>query len=231
LQIQNLLAGWPAQTVAAALAGSAAIAWLARLPKPAPLAGWESPWIKRPLPLWLHALILSGLGAAWVIPSLNASLGDAVQGAFLLAVLYSISIVDLETLEVPLAPAFLGILVRFACVMTLERESLLATVLGTFTGAGVLALVGLAYEWLRGHPGLGQGDTAVLGLVGAYVGWQGLIPALMAAAIAGLLGGGGVLLYKRKALNSPLPFGPFLAAGGWGVYVAQAAGWLPGAGN
>ena len=52
-------------------------------------------------------------------------------------------------------------------------------------------------------------------------------PALLAGALAGLLCGGAALLLMRRPLDTPLPFVPFLAAGGWTVYLAQAAGWLP----
>jgi leader peptidase (prepilin peptidase)/N-methyltransferase len=100
--------------------------------------------------------------------------------------------------------------------------------LGLFTGAGMLSLTALAYEAIRGRVGLGSGDGAVLGLIGAFVGWQGLVPSLLAAALVGLVGGGGLLLLTRKPLGTPLPFAPFLAAGGCIVFAAQQAGWIEG---
>jgi leader peptidase (prepilin peptidase) / N-methyltransferase len=174
-----------------------------------------------------HGVFLAALAAGLAFAQQDAAPADIVQGALLLGILYGVAVTDVATLEVPLAPLFLGMVVRVGSTALLDRAALPATVLGLFSGAGVLAVVGLAYEWVRGRPGLGHGDTAVLGLIGSYVGWQGLLPALLAGAAAGLLGGGGALLLTRRPLDTPVPFVPFLAAGGWAVYLAQAVGWLP----
>jgi len=151
------------------------------------------------------------------------------QGVLLTCLLYGLAIEDLRTMQIPLAVVFGGIGARIASLALIERTALLPMVLGLFAGAGMLMLAGQAYEWARGRTGLGQGDAAVLGMIGCFVGWQGLVPALLSAALAGLLGGGGLFLLRRKPLDTPLPFAPFLAAGGWAVYLAQRMGWLPGA--
>ena len=174
-----------------------------------------------------HGVVLAVLAFSLAIVQGDATPGDLAQGAVLLGVLYGIAVTDLATLRVPLGPVFLGILLHGGLTALLDRTALPAAMLGLFGGAGMLALAGLAYEWIRARPGLGHGDTAVLGLIGSYVGWQGVIPALLAGALAGLLCGGAVLLVSRRPLDTPLPFVPFLAAGGWAVYLAQVAGWLP----
>jgi prepilin signal peptidase PulO-like enzyme (type II secretory pathway) len=174
-----------------------------------------------------HGVLLAALALSFAALQRDATPGDLAQGAVLLGVLYGVAVTDLATLQVPLGPVFLGILVRGGAAALLDRPALPSAVLGLFGGAGMLALAGLAYEWIRGRPGLGHGDTAVLGLIGSYVGWEGVVPALLAGALAGLLCGGGALLLTRRPMDTPLPFVPFLAAGGWAVYLAQAAGWLP----
>jgi leader peptidase (prepilin peptidase)/N-methyltransferase len=168
------------------------------------------------------ALLIAAL--AWLLR--DVSVAQWSQGLLLTCLLYVLAIVDLHTLHVPLPLVFAGIGVRLMYLALLERPALLPMLLGLFAGAGMLTLAALAYETVRGRMGLGQGDAAVLGLIGAFVGWQGLLPALLGAALAGLIGGGTVLLAMRKPLDTPLPFAPFLAAGGWAVFAAQAAGWL-----
>ena len=211
--------------VAAMCFAAAAILVTLRKPWRTGAAGAARPASHRALAA--HGVLLSALAIGLAIAQQDAAPADVLEGALLLGVLYGVAVTDAATLEVPLAPVFLGMLVRVGLTAVVDRAALPAAVLGLFSGAGVLAVAGLAYEWARGRPGLGHGDTAVLGLIGSYVGWQGLVPALLAGAAAGLLGGGTVLLLTRRPLDTPLPFVPFLAAGGWAVYLAQAAGWLP----
>jgi len=175
----------------------------------------------------LHSAALALPGALLAFVMRDAPPGAWSQGVLLTCLLYALAVTDLRTLHVPLPVVFGGMGARVAYLMALERPALLPMLLGLFAGAGMLTVAGLAYETVRGRAGLGQGDAAVLGMIGGFVGWQGLVPALLGAAVAGLIVGGGLLLILRKPLDTPLPFAPFLAAGGWAVYTAQAAGWLP----
>jgi prepilin signal peptidase PulO-like enzyme (type II secretory pathway) len=175
----------------------------------------------------LHVGALALLGIPIVLLARAATLAESVQCVTLMGVLYGISAADLRTLQVPLAPLFAAMLVRIVAVGLTDRTVLQPAVLGLFTGAGVLTLVGLAYEWIRGRPGLGAGDSAVLGLIGCYVGWQGIVPVLLVGAVSGLVGGGAMLVVARRPLSTPLPFAPFLAIGGWIVFLAQWGGWFP----
>ena len=72
--------------------------------------------------------------------------------------------------------------------------------------------------------GLGDGDAALLGLIGAFVGWQGLLPVVILSAAGGIIAGAPALLLLRKPLDTPLPFAPFLCGGGLTVYLLQAGG-------
>jgi leader peptidase (prepilin peptidase)/N-methyltransferase len=182
----------------------------------------------RPGRILLHGCAAAALSLL-LLPALDGFPGtEWAQAVLLSCLLYGLAVADLRSLSVPLPVVFGGIAIRIASLALLEREALLPMMLGLFAGAGMLALTGLAYELVRHRPGLGAGDTAVLGLIGCFVGWQGLVPALLGAALAGLIGGGGGLMLLRKPLHTPLPFAPFLAAGGWAVFAAQHAGWLPG---
>jgi prepilin signal peptidase PulO-like enzyme (type II secretory pathway) len=208
--------------VGVALLGGAGAAWaLVR-----EVVDARGPRIRRAA---IHCAAGTGL-ALLLLPALREYPGgEWTQAVLLTCLLYVLAVVDLHTLHVPLPLVFGGIVFRVAYLALLERTALLPMMLGLFAGAGMLYLAALAYETVRGRPGLGQGDAAVLGLIGCFVGWQGLVPVLLGAALAGLIGGGGTLLVMRKPFDTPLPFAPFLAAGGWAVYGAQRAGWLPGA--
>jgi leader peptidase (prepilin peptidase)/N-methyltransferase len=97
-------------------------------------------------------------------------------------------------------------------------------VIGAVAGLAVLAGVAWLYRWLRGRDGLGMGDAKLFAALGAWTGWQGLPEILLLASVAGLLF---VLLARRTALHATdrIAFGPFLALGGWIVWLYGAYGW------
>lgn len=95
-----------------------------------------------------------------------------------------------------------------------------ADIVGHLIGAGggflVFAVVAALYRRWRGRDGLGRGDAKLLGALGVWVAWQGLASIVLIAAVAALLA---ALLqgWRRGRLGAAdrLPFGPFLALGGW----------------
>jgi leader peptidase (prepilin peptidase)/N-methyltransferase len=83
--------------------------------------------------------------------------------------------------------------------------------LGALVGSGLLYFVAKTYEVLRGREGLGMGDVKYMALIGAVVGWQGVLIVLGLASILGSLVGIAIGLRRRVGLQTVLPFGPFLA--------------------
>lgn len=86
-------------------------------------------------------------------------------------------------------------------------------VLGGLFGGGLLWL-------LRGltHGGVGLGDVKLAGAIGLWLGWPALLPGLGIAFLAGGLFGSWLLL-RGSSLQTRLPFGPFLAAGGYAGFL------------
>ncbi|MBI4082100.1 MAG: prepilin peptidase [Candidatus Lambdaproteobacteria bacterium] len=114
---------------------------------------------------------------------------------------------------------------RVAALLAFERDATLEMLGGLLVGTGLLTLLAFCYETLRRRQGLGEGDPLVLGLIGAHVGWRGVLPALTLAALLGLAGGLLWLLWRRRPLDSVVPFVPALAAAGYLVHLAQLTGW------
>ncbi|MEY3903923.1 MAG: hypothetical protein RL189_3229 [Pseudomonadota bacterium] len=83
---------------------------------------------------------------------------------------------------------------------------------GSLLGFGMLFFIAKTYEVLRGREGLGFGDVKYMALIGAVVGWQGVLIVLGLASILGSLVGIGLGIAKKEGLQTSLPFGPFLAA-------------------
>jgi prepilin signal peptidase PulO-like enzyme (type II secretory pathway) len=61
--------------------------------------------------------------------------------------------------------------------------------------------------------GLGWGDAKLVFLMGLMLGWPGILLALLLAFGTGSLVGLSLVALGRKTMRSPIPFGPFLAAG------------------
>jgi len=85
-------------------------------------------------------------------------------------------------------------------------------VVGAAVGSGVLFFVAKTYEIIRGREGLGFGDVKYMALIGAVVGWQGVLLVLGLASVLGSVVGIFLGLRKQAGLQTALPFGPFLAA-------------------
>jgi leader peptidase (prepilin peptidase) / N-methyltransferase len=84
--------------------------------------------------------------------------------------------------------------------------------IGIVVGYGVPWLIGTIYLWIRKREGLGLGDGTLLALVGAILGWKGVVVSLFGGSMIGSVIGIAVLLRsKQDVMQSELPFGPFLA--------------------
>jgi len=85
---------------------------------------------------------------------------------------------------------------------------------GIVVGYGVPWLIGEIYYRVRKREGLGLGDGMLLAVIGALLGWKGVVVSLFGGSMLGAIIGILVLVRAKKDLmQSELPFGPFLAAG------------------
>jgi leader peptidase (prepilin peptidase) / N-methyltransferase len=91
------------------------------------------------------------------------------------------------------------------------RSSLIGAAAGYLTLWSVYHL----FRLLTGKEGMGYGDFKLLAALGAWLGWQMLLPVLLIAAVVGAITGATVLAIRRQHRSTPIPFGPFLAAAGW----------------
>ena len=193
---------------------------------PAPV-GFPTPQVGRPL----ETANLAILGAGSVVLALSPlghSPFELFQGLLMFMLLYPLALLDLLTqlLESPLIIA--GLALRLGALALLKHEDLVEAVTGMLVGAGALYLVGFIYEALRGRQGLGDGDPALMALIGAFVGWRNLAAVLLIAAALGLLVGYPLLRLRGAAFSTPIPFAPFLCLGGFVIYLMARMGppWL-----
>jgi leader peptidase (prepilin peptidase)/N-methyltransferase len=97
--------------------------------------------------------------------------------------------------------------------------------------AGYLALwsVYWLFKLVTGKEGMGFGDFKLLAAIGAWLGWAMLPLVILLSSMVGAVVGVGLILLARHGRNVPIPFGPYLAAGGvvalfWGQQLTRT--WL-----
>jgi leader peptidase (prepilin peptidase)/N-methyltransferase len=188
--------------------------------------------IDSPTPLVLRSLLaLSLLLGGYMLVAAPVLLGspalpraDAAAGLLLAAFLSVLTLIDMRSFRLPdaltLPLGALGVVIAHALGWEFWSERLLAV------GAGFLFLfiAREAYARLRGRHGLGLGDAKLLAASGAWTGLAGLPSVLLwacvlAAAAVLFMTISGATAGRRLTGQTAIPFGPFLAAGTWIVWL------------
>jgi leader peptidase (prepilin peptidase)/N-methyltransferase len=130
-----------------------------------------------------------------------------------------IAAIDWHTMWIDYRIVTFTLALKFTILILNDIDSVRVAVFGALLGAGGLYLLGVLYEALRGREGLGDGDPAVIALIGAWTGPDGVIFVVFVAAISGTLFGGLWLLKNgQNWRETPMPFAPFLCLGGLVVH-------------
>jgi leader peptidase (prepilin peptidase)/N-methyltransferase len=90
-----------------------------------------------------------------------------------------------------------------------------SAIAGAAIGYLSLWLVYQGFRLLTGKQGMGYGDFKLLAALGAWLGYQMLLPIILFSAAVGALVGIALMATRRLARGHPMPFGPFLGAAGW----------------
>ena len=150
------------------------------------------------------------------------TLGPTWQAAAALPLtwtLLALSVIDLEHRQLPdgltLPLVWCGLVLSLVQV---DGGDLFTDARSSVTGAaaGYLSLwsVYRVFKLMTGKEGMGYGDFKLLAALGAWLGWQLLPLIILLSAAAGAAAGiAGVVLLGRSR-NTPIPFGPYLAAAG-----------------
>ncbi|MFZ2123168.1 MAG: A24 family peptidase [Rhodoferax sp.] len=99
-----------------------------------------------------------------------------------------------------------------------------------FWGAvgGYLSLWGVywAFKLVTGKEGMGYGDFKLFAALGAWFGWQALIPIILMASVIGAVVGIVMKFSKNLREGGYVPFGPFLAGAGLTALLAGPSAML-----
>jgi leader peptidase (prepilin peptidase)/N-methyltransferase len=143
---------------------------------------------------------------------------EAIRGALFGTILLGIGMTDARAYLIPDEFTFGGLAIGLAFSLAGGLPGLLAAVVGAVVGFLLLWGVGAAGTWLFKQEAMGGGDIKMMAMVGAFLGWKGVLLTIFLGALLGSL----IFVPMHLAGSRKLvPFGIFLALG-------AAAAWLAG---
>jgi leader peptidase (prepilin peptidase)/N-methyltransferase len=161
----------------------------------------------------------------------------AIDAAFVF-VMVVVTFIDVDHKLILNKVTIPSIVVFYGLSLLLPERRWYDGLIGAAVGYGGPWLIGEIYYRVRKQEGLGLGDGMLLAVVGALLGWRGVVVSLFGGSCVGAVLGIGVLVLQRtraapaesaqgetpSLMKSELPFGPFLAFAA--VFYVFAEPWI-----
>ena len=111
----------------------------------------------------------------------------AVRLAVAATLLLGIAVSDARAFIIPHEFSLGGTVIALGFAAWPDLAGVPNAILGAFFGAGLVLLVGEATEMLLGQEAMGGGDCALMGMIGAFFGWESVWPVLALGAFIGVV--------------------------------------------
>jgi len=125
-----------------------------------------------------------------------------------ISLLVALAFIDIDTFSLPDNLVIIVAVLGVANTLFTGDPTLKQSILGAVIAGGVFFLIFKLYP-----KGMGMGDVKFVAAMGLYLGAPIIIASVLLASLSGVIFGGLWLILKKKNLRTPVPFGPFLAAG------------------
>jgi leader peptidase (prepilin peptidase)/N-methyltransferase len=137
---------------------------------------------------------------------------DLIFYLFFISLGLVVFFIDIEQQLIPDVITFSGIFLGLLYHML--KKAPLTSIAGILLGWAIFFLVSRLGKRLFKKEVLGEGDLLLAAMLGAFLGWQGMLLSIFLAYL--LAGGAAILLLglKRIRMGEYIPFGPALVAGG-----------------
>jgi leader peptidase (prepilin peptidase)/N-methyltransferase len=147
---------------------------------------------------------------------------EALMAIGMTCTLVAISLIDADHQIIPDAiviPLLWVGLVMSLCHPLAGSETLFIAPREAIVGAlvGYLSLwsVYQVFKLVTGKEGMGYGDFKLLAALGAWLGWKALPTIILMSAVVGAILGVAMIIFRGRDRQTPIPYGPYLAAAGW----------------
>jgi leader peptidase (prepilin peptidase)/N-methyltransferase len=168
-----------------------------------------------------YPLVELATGLLWALMAWRSgSTLEALRGAVLGTILLGIGLTDARAYLIPDEFTWGGLALGLLFALAGGVQGLGQALLGAAVGFGLLWLVGAVGGWLLKQDAMGGGDIKMMAMVGAFLGWQGVLLTIFLGALLGSLIFVPLALLGRKRL---VPFGIFLALGAAVAYLVGPA--------
>jgi leader peptidase (prepilin peptidase) / N-methyltransferase len=137
-----------------------------------------------------------------------------LAGVFLIACLVALTFTDADAMLLPDAITLPLLWAGLLWSAVGGFVPLADAVFGAVVGYLSLWSVYWAYKLATGKEGFGHGDFKLLAALGAWFGWQAILPVILMSAGVGAIVGLTLIAAGRKTMASRLPFGVYLAPAG-----------------
>ncbi|MEM6253863.1 MAG: prepilin peptidase [Cyanobacteria bacterium P01_D01_bin.156] len=134
--------------------------------------------------------------------------------------LVALTLIDFDTLTLPNPLTMSGVCLGWlthaliaATTGTSVTSSLVVSIGSSILGLWVFDAISLLGAMVVGKTVMGGGDGKLAAMLGAWLGWQGLLLSILLASFLGALVGSLGTAMGLIGRRQPIPFGPFLAFG------------------
>ena len=180
------------------------------------------------------------LGTGGSFQPLDARALEFVVDAGFVWTMVVITFIDIDTKLILDKMTYPAAIIFYAVTFALPGYHWWDGLVGAAIGYGVPWLIGEIYFRIRKQEGLGLGDSTLLMMIGALLGWRGVVVALFGGSVIGSVFGIAMILVKREqpepdgpdgenddspsVMKTEVPFGPYLAAAA--LFYVFAAPWI-----
>jgi leader peptidase (prepilin peptidase)/N-methyltransferase len=137
----------------------------------------------------------------------------ALSSLALLAALIVVAFIDIDHQIIPNLITLPGIPLGLLLGLFVGGPPLLDRIVGALGGAGFLYLVLFYGGVIYGQEVMGEGDLNLIALIGAFLGWHGVVISILIGCLSGSLIGLALIASGRLTRRQHMPFGPFLCFG------------------
>ncbi|MGD9224801.1 MAG: prepilin peptidase, partial [Desulfobacteraceae bacterium] len=128
--------------------------------------------------------MLTGLFAVITWMEFGLSLSALIY-FFFITILLVITFIDIDHRIIPDIISLPCIPLGFALSFVLPSITWIDSLLGIALGGGSLLAIAWGYQLFRGKEGMGGGDIKLLAMIGAFLGWKGVLFTIMASSFTG----------------------------------------------
>lgn len=136
---------------------------------------------------------------------------DLLLYLILSSLLILVTFTDLEKEIIPDSVSILGAIP--ALLISLIKGTPADSLLGMALGFSIMWVLFKTASFIYRKEAMGEGDLKLAMMIGAYLGWQGILVTIFLSFISGAFFGVSLIAFRKKQFGEHIPFGPFLALG------------------